>query len=157
MKADPSQSHSTSSHSDAPQAAEDEWSHSDPVWKLLDKASKPQEDVFFARNVVRTARQLEQERPSLGERLLTLFTLPKITLAATACAVGLAAWQLMPSDNTAPAPDTTVQSPTEETTPLNDSTEATELSELVMLETLSAAAEDPTIFTRDEVATMIGL
>lgn len=156
MKSHPSQSKTTPAPQDASQAPTEEWNASDPVWKLLGEASEPKEDVFFARNVVRAARQLEQERPTLGERLLGVFTAPRLALGAVACAGVLLAWQMIPS-STPQNSNSVVQDTTEVTPPVDKTAEETELSDLVMLETLSAAAEDPTIFTRDEVATMIGL
>ncbi len=160
MKADQSQSTSTSAHSDTANATEEEWTASDPLWKLLNEASSPQENVFFARNVVRTARQLEKEPPSLLARFLSACTAPRLTFGAIACAVTFTAWQLIPSPSTPQTAEKATQDITtspDTITPVDNFTEETELSELVMLETLSAVAEDPSIFTRDEVVTMIGL
>lgn len=138
------------------QTPADEWNTSDPVWKLLDEASSPEPDVFFARNVVRATRLMEQSRPSLGERLAAIFTPPRLALGAAACVSATLLWQMLPTSPPAGAGAITVQPPVESTNP-GDSADMTELSDLVMTETLTAAAEDPTIFTRDEVATMLGL
>lgn len=157
MKAEPSQSNTHSAQSDATQAAADEWNASDPLWNLLDQASKPQENAFFARNVVREVRLLEQERPSLSARLTGFFTMPKLALGAMACGLAIVAWQIIPSAGTPQTPGAITQDNTEQAIPNVITSEETYLSDIVMQDTLTAAAEDPTIFTRDEVAALIGL
>lgn len=158
MKPNSSHSQPTSQRADGPQAPADEWLTSDPVWKLLDEASTPEPDAFFARNVVRATRQMGQDRPSLATRLAAFFSPPRLALGAAACACAALAWVMIPSTSTPPAGAgaTAVQSPAEDTG-ADDPAAMSDLSELVMMETLTAAAEDPTIFTRDEVATMLGL
>ena len=129
-----------------------EWGEDDPLWNLLDQASTQEPDTFFARNVVRSARQLET--PSLSSRISALFRSPKLALSAAACAAILIGYQVWP--NTTPAisqPSPVVAQITE----VDQTDLTTDLSEVVIEETLLAAAEDPTIFTRDEVVAMLGL
>ena len=159
MKAQQPQPQSDQTHTDTIQASSEEWDVSDPVWKLLDQANEPEVNAFFARNVVRTARQMEQERPNLAERLTGFFSAPRLTFAALACTVALVAWQVVPSDNNQPTTTLTQHTPVETTTStdVEASDETTYLADLVMTETLSAAADDPSIFTRDEVVAMLDL
>jgi len=159
MKANSPQSQPTSAQKDASQAPAEEWNTSDPVWKLLDQASEPKEDVFFARNVLRTTRNLEQTNPSIGARLAGFFSAPRLALGAAACGCALLVWQMMPSaDPQQDSGSLTTNDPiANPVAPNNGSADVTDLSDLVMIETLSAAAEDPTIFTRDEVVGMLGL
>ena len=141
-------------------AKADEWDASDPVWKLLDEASKPNVDPFFARNVMRAARQ-EEPTLSFSQRVLSFLSPQKLALGAVACVFGLLVWQTIPStDQSTSAPSHIAQhTPAEDaTSPEIDNSVATaDLSELIIIETLSAAAEDPTMFTRDEVVTMLDL
>jgi len=137
-------------------ANHDEWSEDDALWDLLDKASTQEPDTFFARNVVRSARQLET--PTLSRRIAALFRSPKLVISAAACATILIGYQVWPSTTPSisqPSPVVAQITPVDQTTPSSDLT--TDFSELVIEETLLAAAEDPTIFTRDEVVAMLGL
>ncbi|MBK1856085.1 hypothetical protein JO972_14025 [Verrucomicrobiaceae bacterium 5K15] len=145
-----------------PSDAAEEWNSTDPLWKLMDEASTPEPNAFFARNVLREVRHLEANNASGWKaRLAAFFTPPKLVLGAAACAAAaFIALQMNPSSTpAAPAGSLAQQAPVELDTTLasNDSSAVSDLSALVIVETLDAAAEDPTIFTRDEVVAMLGL
>lgn len=147
---------SPSEQSDLTRPSDGGWTPSDPVWKLLGEASEPEPGPFFARNVVRAARQTDQRRRPAFVRLAACLTPARLALGAAACACALMAWQLLPSTAPSVARPSTAALPPEEDQPA-DTVAMTDLSELVITETLTAAAEDPTIFTRDEVVSMLGL
>lgn len=127
--------------------AKDNGEQDDPVWNLLGKASNVEPTAFFARNVVREARLQETSVPSWGARIVGFFSPTKLAIGAAACACALIATQMWPS------PASVTQPPVAD---ISDPTLSTALTELVIEESLDAAAEDPTIFTRDEVVAMIG-
>lgn len=129
-------------------ASMEDWKQEDPVWDLLGKASTREPSAFFARNVIREARLLGTPATSWVERMAGFFTPTKLTIGAAACACALAVYQMWPSADSVGTPNPIVQSPVE--------APASALSELVIVESLAAAAEDPSIFTRDEVVAMIG-
>lgn len=137
-----------------PQNGQEPLEQGDPLWDLLGKASEHEADAFFARNVVRTTRQLTDTTPTWRERIAAILT-PKtaaVSLSITAacvCALFVAQLQNEQPDNTQPDPGI-VQTP-----PPVDS--STALTDLVIEESLMAAADDPTQFTHDEVVAMIGL
>lgn len=58
--------------------------HQDPVWDLLDNASKTDVSPFFARNVVREVRQLKQTDSGVLEGFFNLFRRPTVALCGTA-------------------------------------------------------------------------
>lgn len=118
------------------------------LWDLLGEASQREPSAFFARNVVREARLLGSRNPSWGTRVIGLFSPVKLTVGAAACTCALAAYLMWPSAAPIEPPNVVDTPPTEPTSPL---------TELVIEESLAAAAEDPTIFTRDEVVAMIDL
>ena len=128
----------------------------DPVWDLLGKASETTPSQRFAKDVVRATRQLPVKL-SLGARIQQFAasfssTQKFATTAVAACACVLLVLQVTQNnDNTVvEAPDTShVQELVENTEPL-------EISEFIFQETLIAAAEDPTIFSHDEVLAMVG-
>ena len=127
-----------------------DWAQGDPVWDLLDQVSTREPDAFFARNVVRSVRQLPT--PSLSSRILGLFSSRKLAIGATACACVMIAYQVWPTAEPETSPSTQIVAQIDQSIePSND------LSKLVIQETLLAAAEDPTIFTREEVVIMLGL
>ena len=121
----------------------------DPLWQLLENASKLEPSNSFARNIVRQTRLLPAKPSWRFLPLRDLITAPR--LAASACAFGLlaAAYQLLPSTQT------TQRVHSENIQTLQDTSSA--LGELIIEESLHAAADDPSIFTRDEVVAMIGL
>ena len=79
-----------------------EWEEKDPLWDLLDQASTQEPDTFFARNVVRSVRQLDTGHTttvsSLSARILALFTSRKLALTAVACTCALVTFQLWPKN-----------------------------------------------------------
>jgi hypothetical protein len=124
----------------------------DPVWELLGEATERKADTFFARNIVRQTRELSEASPTWSQRLIEIFSTKKILLpiAAAAC-IGVVAVTQFNSEQP------TINQPAKvaDTVPVEDS--STALAELVIEESLVAAAEDPTQFTHDEVVAMIGL
>ncbi|MCP5535264.1 MAG: hypothetical protein H7A51_03405 [Akkermansiaceae bacterium] len=139
-------------HANRPGNARDaeDWKQDDPVWDLLGKASSREPSAFFARNIVRQTRQQKAAASSWTGRLVEFFTPAKLALGAAACACVLAAYQMWPS------PDPVITQAPGTTQPSAAAAPTTALTELVIEESLDAAAEDPTIFTRDEVVAMIG-
>ena len=127
-----------------------DWQDGDPVWDILNQASSPEPSPFFARNVVRSARQLKQE--SLASRVINLLSSRKLALAAAACACAMISYQMWP------APTTPEANPAIEITQTVAPVETTtDLTEFILEQTLIAAADDPSIYTRDEVIAMLGL
>ena len=124
----------------------------DPVWSLLGKASSHEPGSLFARNVIRETRlsqnqDLNQDR-KLGSRMLAIFSPARLALGAAVCACAMAAYHMWPSPAQLSSPHPIVSESSSES--------STALTELLIEESLEAAAEDPTIFTRDEVVAMIG-
>lgn len=156
MKRNPSNESSST-----PQSHED-WEQGDPLWDLLDQASKTEPDPLFARNVVRSVR-LEKSSPEpVSSRIIRLFTSRTVALGAAACACIMVGYQLNPlatGTNTLGQQAAQVITPgTTETAQVSSATETSNnLSELIIEETLLAAADDPSMFTRDEVVSMLGL
>ena len=63
----------------------------DRLWTLLGKASKPEAGPFFARNVVREVRLLEDEHSSApGSFWTSLFSLRSLLVGGTAAALAVA-------------------------------------------------------------------
>ena len=135
----------------------EDWDHGDQLWDILSEASKTKPEPFFARNVVRTVRLKKTSSESTSTRILRFFTSRqvvsanrKLALGAAACACVMLGYQLWPTPETATTAPTIAQV-------AQPSETASNLSELVIEETLLAAADDPTMFTRDEVVAMLGL
>ena len=154
MKRNPSNQPPASAHK---KADHEDWDQEDPLWNLLSEASKTEPEPFFARNVVRTVRLDEDSSTTTGTRILRFFTSRKVVslnrklaLSAAACACVTLGYQLWPTPETATTAPTIAQV-------AQPSETANNLSELVIEETLLAAADDPTMFTRDEVVAMLGL
>lgn len=120
----------------------------DPVWHLLGKASKKEASTFFARNIMRETRLHAEHSPSLLFHLRSLLTSKRIASVACVCILAVAAFEFWPSDQS----DETVESMTLE----NQTASISTLSELLIEESLNVAAEDPSIYTRDEIVAMIG-
>jgi hypothetical protein len=139
--------HPVQNHSEEPL---NDWKQGDPVWDILNQASSPEPSPFFARNVVRSARQLKKE--SLVSRVISLFSSRRLALGAAACACAMITYQMWPA---ATSPDTAPTNGMTQTVAPVETT--TDLTELVLEETLLAAADDPSIYTRDEVVAMLGL
>ncbi len=145
--ADPSSEH----FADEPWGIEQE--NNDPVWDLLAQASTREPGEFFARDVVRATREMEDTSTfgGLGQRVVSFFTPRSMALAAAACVAAMAAYQMWPSSTpTSSTGDAAlVAAPPAQETSLA-------LSEIVIEESLAAAAEDPSLFTQEEVVAMIG-
>lgn len=124
----------------------------DALWSLLGEASGREADAFFARNTVRRARLLADASPPWGTRLAAVFSTRKalLPLAAAACIGAVAVTQLSREQPPASPPAPVVQAD-----PADDASAA--LAELVIEESLVAAADDPSQFTHDEVVAMVGL
>ena len=120
----------------------------DPLWDILGKASNQQPSTFFARNVVRESRIQKKQAHHPGSGFLAVITPARLALSAAACVCIMVAYQLWPSYEPVGKAAITAQYDTSEP--------STTLTELVIQESLKAAAEDPTIFTHDEVVAMIG-
>jgi len=128
-----------------------EQEQNDPVWNMLGEASSREPSAFFARNIVREARLQETATVSWGSRLAAFFTPTKLALGAAACACALVASQMWPTPEAVVTPGRIADDSSSE-----PAVPSSALSELVIEESLDLAAEDPTIFTRDEVVAMIG-
>ena len=120
----------------------------DPLWHLLEKASKKEASPFFARNIIRETRLHAKHSPSLFFRLQSLLTSKRIASLACVCILAIAAFEFWPSDKSVETVDSINQE--------NQITSASPLSELLIEESLNVAAEDPSIYTRDEIVAMIG-
>ena len=120
----------------------------DPVWHLLEKASKKKAGPFFARNIMRETRLHAKHSPSLFFRVPSLLTSKRIASIACVCVLAVAAFEFWPSGKSIE----TVDSMTAE----NQAASTSTLSELLIEESLNVAAEDPSIYTRDEIVAMIG-
>lgn len=122
----------------------------DPVWQLLENASRQEPGASFACDIVREAR-LSSEKPAAWRlfQIRSLLTTPRLAVAACACLLIIAAFQLWPSAS----PSETVQ-PADA---YGAESASSDLAELIIEESLHAAAEDPSIYTRDEIVALIGL
>ena len=120
----------------------------DPVWHLLGKASKKEASTFFARNIIRETRLHAEHSPSLLFRLRSLLTSKRIASIACVCILAIATFDFWPSGGSMETVDSM--------TPQNQIATASTLSELLIEESLNVAAEDPSIYTRDEIVAMIG-
>lgn len=118
----------------------------DPVWQLLGKASKQEPSAFFARNVIREARALTQ--PTLASRLQSLFTSKRLVALSCSCLLVILGIQLWPSHQAVQTSSSKGEGIYTEP--------SLALGELIIQESLNAAAEDPSIYTRDEIVAMIG-
>jgi len=59
----------------------------DPIWNVLGQAKEVEPSPFFARNVVREVRRLQENGPGLWSRILFLFSGPRAIVATGACAL----------------------------------------------------------------------
>lgn len=124
----------------------------DPVWKLLENASKKEPSAFFARNVTREARLQASAKSSFYQRFKALFTTRQIGPALFLSLIVITGFLLWPANNSTQSSDTAAQ---QIDTALITAT-ITSLNELIIEESLNAAADDPSIYTRDEIVAMIG-
>ncbi|MGJ8676310.1 MAG: hypothetical protein ACSHX0_02205 [Akkermansiaceae bacterium] len=127
----------------------------DPLWNLLNKASKREPSDFFARNVLRESRRLPAQE-TFATRIKSFFSpvigQKKFALSAVAaCTCALIALQIWPNGQTA---ETTLVA--HDIEQIDNQSGSTDLSEFIISETLIAAAEDPTLFSHDEVLAMVG-
>ena len=118
----------------------------DPVWQLLGNASKKEPSDFFARNIIRETRALAQ--PTLATRLESLFAPKRLLAVSWSCLLIILGLQFWSTDQ--PAQTTSATAGDIYTEP------PLTLGELIIEENLNAAAEDPSIYTRDEIVAMIG-
>lgn len=136
------------------QLSSDPLNKADALWDLLDQASERKADAFFARNVVRETRQLTTTQASWTERLAgALFTKKAILPFAAVACMGVIAVNQFKSDE----PVTAAQPAPVVTTESGNDDPSTDLAELIIEESLVAAAEDPSQFTHDELVAMVGL
>lgn len=126
--------------------------HDDPLWQLLENASNKEPSAFFARNVIREARLQASATSSRYERFKALFTPRSLTASLCLCLMIITGFLIWPASKS-PLPTDTIaqQIDTARETPA-----ATTLSELIIEESLNAAADDPSLYTRDEIVAMIG-
>jgi len=129
--------------------SQEDWD--DSMWNLLGKASHQEPDAMFARDIVRKTRLLGRPKATLSGMLAGIFSPLRISLvtaavAAVVCITGVS--HFWPEPPSSPIPALATLSDTQES--------AVALTELIISESLSAAAEDPSLFTRDEVVAMIG-
>ena len=98
---------------------------------------------------MRETRLHAKHSPSLFFRLPSLLTGKRIASLACVCVLAIvAAFEFWPSGKSIE----TVDSMTAE----NQAASTSTLSELLIEESLNVAAEDPSIYTRDEIVAMIG-
>ena len=148
---------------DMSDALRSELEKKDPLWDLLGKASTQEPSDFFARNVLREARsttQVSEKRLPLSRifAFLSPSSSPrKLAVSAiAACTCALIAFQMWPSSGTNDSLMVNTQTEVTPTDVIEVSDSQTALASFIMEETLIAAAEDPTIFSHDEVLAMIG-
>jgi len=100
----------------------------DPIWDLLNQASKREPSPFFSRNVIREVRKLESET-SWAARFASLFRSPLAVTASVAtvaiAAVAISIWNPNSSE-TAPPSVAEVEAPASETFDPADELEAVE-------------------------------
>jgi hypothetical protein len=144
------QQHLTAEPKNTPDARESGYQEEqdDPVWSLLGKGSTHEPSSLFARNVIRETRRLENPARRASSSFFAIFTPTRLALGAATCALAMATYQMWPGAEAPLAPGPVVSE-------VQD-IDANTLTELVIEESLNAAAEDPTLFTRDEVVAMIG-
>ena len=117
----------------------------DPLWQLLKESPHLEAGPFFSRNVMREIRALEAEKPSLWQKI-------RRARAAwtTTCAIGLAATAaLILSLNLSP------RSPESTTLAASPSVASTALETYLDEELLRVAADEPSLFSDDEVIAML--
>ncbi|MBT7959996.1 MAG: hypothetical protein HN759_11765 [Akkermansiaceae bacterium] len=138
----------TISDSDSPT---DPMGKDDLLWDLLGEASEQKPNVFFTRNVVRETRKLAKTQPSWRQLISNVLSTKKviIPIVATACIALAIITQHQTSQPVTSQSNTVVESTATE--------DDTALTDLVINESLTIAADDPSQFTHDEIVAMIGL
>ena len=126
----------------------------DALWNLLGNASKQETTPLFARNVVRATRQIKEQPSGWGGKVISFFTPGRAlaSLAAAAC-IGLLVVTQLDTSQPVTAPVTSGTA----TPPATVDESSVALAELIIEESLAAAAEDPSQFTHDELVTIVGL
>lgn len=124
----------------------------DPLWDILGRASEAEAGPFFAKNILRSTRQLPQ-KVSVIHRMKDILSPKAFAMStAAACACIFAVFQILPSNETTELADNAIN---QLVTPITETVEF-EISEFILQETLLAAAEDLSIFTHDEILAMVG-
>ena len=118
------------------------------ISELLDHASTQQPSDFFARNIIRDIRQ-ETPDVSLASKLLSLFTIPRVALPALACIGGIVVYLSVNKPQTEEISENAHSNAQVEMA-------SNDITNLLIEETLTIAAQDPSIFTHDEVLALVG-
>ncbi len=131
--------------------------HQDPLWQLLERATTKEPSAFFARNTLRAARLQAVASPTLGHRFKSLFTTQQVTKAVCLGLVIVTAFLVWPNQesisNDSVGSSHTTNQPFDT---ISESSATATLNDFIIEESLNAAAEDPSIYTRDEIVAMIG-
>ncbi|MBK1835279.1 hypothetical protein [Roseibacillus ishigakijimensis] len=145
MKNTPSQAHQSPAGEDFNESSDRE------LWDLLGEASEPQASPFFSRNVLREIR-LQESEPARRSSFWTFFRQPRVLVpgALALLAAALLAPQLKPTE--APSLTTSPASATGEAFPAEvaDSLESSLKTELLL-----TAADDPDLFSNEELVAML--
>lgn len=133
----------------------DHQKESDPLCNILEKVSSKEPSPFFARNVIRETRKLSQ-KPTLRFRIKELFSAPRVALGTISlCICSFLIYQTLHQEtqqNIASSPPTIEV----DTAAESSDSENFKMSEFIIEETLIAAADNPSLFTHDEVLAMVG-
>ncbi|MDG1357768.1 MAG: hypothetical protein P8P36_06210 [Akkermansiaceae bacterium] len=140
----------SSEHKDKARSADE---RQDPLWQLLESATDKEPSAFFARNTVREARLQIDASPTLGNRFRSLFAQQQIGKAVCLGLVVITAFLVWPSKESTSSDSA---KPSYTTNQHPESSATATLNDLIIEESLSAAADDPSIYTRDEIVAMIG-
>jgi hypothetical protein len=124
----------------------------DPLWQLLENASNKDPSAFFVRNTLREVRLQSSASPSLPSRVKTLLAARSISITACLGLVALTIIMMWPGGDSTNHSHTSALDIDKESESFNTTT----LNQLIIEESLSAAADDPSIYTRDEIVAMIG-
>ena len=127
----------------------------DPLWETLGSASQQMADPFFARNIVRETRQLEDNKPSFARRAARAFSWKTVAIPTAIAACLGAALFIQVSNKPVKINTANVVNTSDSEQEMNEASD--ELLDIVIDESLAAAAEDPSLFTRDEIITLISL
>ena len=115
----------------------------DPVWDLVDKAPTQPASSHFASATVRMVREQEERKSNVWWKQL-LAPMPIAGVAAAAAAIALVA----SIDFSGNQPSTLVNTPS--------GAEAEAIQEVVEVEMLMAAAENPSEFSDQELVALLG-
>ncbi|MGB2403142.1 MAG: hypothetical protein ACPIA7_06990 [Akkermansiaceae bacterium] len=124
----------------------------DSLWQLLENASNKDPSDFFVRNTVREARLQSSASPSLLSRFKALLAPRSISVTTCLGLLVITIIMMWPrGDSTNPAHTSALDSEQG-----IENFDTTTLNQLIIEESLSAAADDLSIYTRDEIVAMIG-